>query len=260
MSQTQIPFLVLPLRLQAGEQKDIGIYGDFMSYVSVVDANNNPIDPSNILIDLGSGFVAMSSILPAKMTFYKFSIKNNYNTTVTVTLIIGFETSVIYVQNINIARDLVGLFKTADWNKSLDANNNIKINVITDSVGLAKDSTVALLAKDSTFKFFVSVLNNAVITANGKSSTYDVWSYKQLDVTIYVSAVSGTSPTITFYVDVLDSLGNVIKSYAGSTLSAVGSDYITITGTTIGRYVRVRWVVGGTSPSFTVNVELVGKV
>jgi hypothetical protein len=81
----------------------------------------------------------MSSLLPAKMIFNKIIILNTASVTVNIQFIIGFETSVIYVQNINIAQDFVGLVKTADITKS-KALNFKNVNVGTTPTQITSTS------------------------------------------------------------------------------------------------------------------------
>lgn len=76
----------------------------------------------------------------------------------------------------------------------------------------------------------------------------------QLDVT----AASGTTPNLTVFVEttVDDVNWDVIGTFAAKT--AVGREVITI-GNLIGTEVRIRWVITGTTPSFTFAVKLVGE-
>jgi len=73
---------------------------------------------------------------------------------------------------------------------------------------------------------------------------------------INVTAVSGTSPTLNLYVDIQDPASlNWANQYAFPQITAVGLYYqpLQVQST---KY-RVRWVVGGTSPSFTFSVGVV---
>jgi len=71
-----------------------------------------------------------------------------------------------------------------------------------------------------------------------------------------VSAVSGTSPTLNLYVDIQDPASlNWTNQYTFSTIVTTGLYYqpLQVQST---KY-RIRWVVGGTSPSFTFSVGVV---
>jgi len=71
-----------------------------------------------------------------------------------------------------------------------------------------------------------------------------------------VTAVSGTSPTLDLYVDIRDPCsGNWVNQDKFSTITAVGT-YALAVWVRSTQY-RVRWVLGGTSPSFTFSVGAV---
>jgi hypothetical protein len=103
-------------------------------------------------------------------------------------------------------------------------------------VSLADLSAVTATANGTT-------VDNAVATTNGSVAQ------------IHVTAVSGTSPTMTAIVQ---------HSTNGSTWATLGtftaitgttSEVITTTGT-VNRYVRAQYTVGGTTPSITCQVSL----
>jgi hypothetical protein len=100
-------------------------------------------------------------------------------------------------------------------------------------------------------KFSIHV--DQTVTANGNSSIHIVPIGKQLILFVNVTdSPTGTSPTITFTVDELDpgDTNTVISTVSGTTLSAFGTQEIPIRIVRSGA-VRVSWVVGGESPSFT---------
>jgi hypothetical protein len=78
-------------------------------------------------------------------------------------------------------------------------------------------------------------------------------------VCLDVTAVSGTSPTLDVYVEAKDQLSSKYKVVWQQTgITGTGtfwSDVLTLPY----KYVRVRWVIGGTSPSFTFSVGLEAK-
>lgn len=94
----------------------------------------------------------------------------------------------------------------------------------------------------------------AARTASGNSGALGQFSHAavlrlQLDVT----AASGTSPTLDVVIeDTLDGTNyNTIGTFAQKT--AAGREVINIT-TPFSETLRVRWTVGGTTPSFTFSV------
>lgn len=99
-----------------------------------------------------------------------------------------------------------------------------------------------------------TLVSSAARTTSGDSDTLTGWGVPatarvQLDVT----AASGTGPTLDVVVeDTLDGTNwNVIGTFAQ--LAGVGREVINIT-TPFAERVRVRWTMGGTSPSYTFAV------
>ncbi len=99
-----------------------------------------------------------------------------------------------------------------------------------------------------------TLVASAARTASGDTGTLTGWGTAtniraQLDVT----AASGTSPTLNAVIeDTLDgSNWNTVGTFAQRT--AAGREVINIT-TPFSDRLRVRWTVGGTTPSFTFSV------
>jgi hypothetical protein len=116
-------------------------------------------------------------------------------------------------------------------------------------------------------KSFVSLLTqaSAAKTASGNTADLSVGQLIDLLVLANITAVSGTSPTLQFFVDVKgpDNIYYQLPR-ATPTLNAVSQDIVAIgPGLAIpygfGNTVRVRWVIGGTSPSFTFSLSVIGK-
>jgi len=99
-------------------------------------------------------------------------------------------------------------------------------------------------------------LFSGTVTANGNTADIDLSDFSEMEVEIKVTSVGGTSPTLNVYVEgKFETTGDYkpITSQPG----------ITTTGTWFPdpvrlrfRLVRVRWIVGGTSPSFTFTVAV----
>jgi len=105
----------------------------------------------------------------------------------------------------------------------------------------------------------ITILNAQAITSNGNSSNIDVGGYPYVFVFIYVSAVSGTSPSLNVYLNAVDEVSNTSVSIASITgISSTGTYYMSASGLAV-RYVNVSWTVGGTSPSFTTTITLKAK-
>ena len=94
---------------------------------------------------------------------------------------------------------------------------------------------------------------NCSIAASGPSSQefFDVVGASKAELLITIGANSGgTSPTIQFFIDVIDIVsGATIKTYNGTLITNVngGVDYISIDGRSVllGDYIQVRWALGG---------------
>lgn len=99
--------------------------------------------------------------------------------------------------------------------------------------------------------------NATVVVASGNAVfTTAPTNVGALIVLITLSALVGTAATITFAIDLEDLHGNFVQVAAGTALSAVGSQEITVP-TVITTGGRLRWTTGGTvftSATFTASV------
>lgn len=101
----------------------------------------------------------------------------------------------------------------------------------------------------------VVLLPSAARTASGSGSDVDVGRFICAELCLDVTAVSGTSPTLDVYIEGKDQYTGKYKVLFSQTgISAVSTYWFTIT-TLAFRYLRVRWAIGGTSPSFTFSVS-----
>lgn len=99
------------------------------------------------------------------------------------------------------------------------------------------------------------LMASAARTASGNSGLLDDYdSADSLRVQLNVTAVSGVAPTLDLVIeDTLDGTNwNTIGTFAQRT--AVGREVINIT-IPFADTIRVRWTIGGTSPSFTFDVR-----
>jgi hypothetical protein len=86
----------------------------------------------------------------------------------------------------------------------------------------------------------------------------------QLAVDINITAVSGTTPSITFFVDRIGADGNwyQLAPAAFPAQTAVGTLSVSLgpgdTGAAMTQQIRFRWVVSGTGPSFTFSASIIG--
>lgn len=90
-------------------------------------------------------------------------------------------------------------------------------------------------------------------TSNGSSASVDLGVRTTVELVLAVTVVSGSSPTLAVVVEHSDDevLWNTLGSFAS--VSAAGRSALRLPGAL--RYVRVRWTLGGGTPSFTFSVR-----
>jgi hypothetical protein len=103
------------------------------------------------------------------------------------------------------------------------------------------------------------------ISTSADSGPLNVQNYQELAVDINATAKTGTSPTIQFLVDRLGADGvwyNVWTSSVVSTVTTTISQSIgagLTLASSFGGTVRFKWVLGGTTPTWTYSVSIIGK-
>jgi hypothetical protein len=106
----------------------------------------------------------------------------------------------------------------------------------------------------------VAILPSAARTASGITSDINVEKFIAAEVCVDVTAVSGTSPTLDVYLEGKDQLSGKYKTIWSQTgINAVGTYWSPTISTLAFKYIRLRWVIGGTSPSFTFSCGMEGK-
>lgn len=102
------------------------------------------------------------------------------------------------------------------------------------------------------------VASAARTTSSNSGIIYGLGPAESIRAQLDVTAAAGTSPTLDVVVeDTLDGTNyNTIGTFAQKT--AAGREVINIT-TPFSDQVRIRWTVGGTSPSFTFSVRAVAQ-
>jgi hypothetical protein len=153
------------------------------------------------------------------------------------------------------------------------------INIVRDDVGLAKDSTLQLLTKSlrsiggdsllttiydsyiivpvdlqARYKSAGLTLYSGTVTANGNTADIDVSPFSALEILLKVTGIGGTNPSLSVYIEgKFEATGDYKPLVYQEGITSTGTWFFTITQL-IFRYIRVRWVVGGISPSFTFAV------
>jgi hypothetical protein len=97
-------------------------------------------------------------------------------------------------------------------------------------------------------------LFSGTVTSSGNTADIDLSLYSIIEVEVKVTAVGGTTPTLDIYVEgKFEATGDykVLASVTGITSTGV---WFLVINPLVFRFIRVRWVVGGTTPSFTFTV------
>ena len=96
-------------------------------------------------------------------------------------------------------------------------------------------------------------------TASGQSGDIDVGQFLYGELCVDVTAVAGTTPTLDVYIEGKDETSGKYKvMWHPVQITAIGTAWEPITMLAF-RLIRIRWVIGGTTPSFTFSSALQGK-
>jgi hypothetical protein len=106
----------------------------------------------------------------------------------------------------------------------------------------------------------IVIAPSAARTASGNTSDIDVGRILKAEICIDVTAVSGTTPTLDVYVEGKDQLSGKYKTLFSQTgINAVGTFWTPNPIDIAFKYIRARWVIGGTSPQFVFSVGMEAK-
>lgn len=112
-----------------------------------------------------------------------------------------------------------------------------------------------------------TILSSSARTSSSASEIFDVSPWSELTVLIDVTAASGTTPTLDFTLQAA-STATATTFHDWPTVGPFGHaamTQITAAGQAqyifggIGQYVRMKYTIGGTSPSFTFSVTYILK-
>lgn len=104
-----------------------------------------------------------------------------------------------------------------------------------------------------------TLVSSQAITATGQSSSINAGDCKEGLLAINISAVSGTSPSCQFSLQVNDGLGNWynIPNVTIAAQTAVGQVIVPVTN--FHDQIRLSYTLTGTTPSFTFSAQFLGK-
>jgi hypothetical protein len=103
-------------------------------------------------------------------------------------------------------------------------------------------------------------------TVGASSAAISVGTFREFLVLVNVTTVSGTTPSLAFFVDTSSDGGTTWMQIAsGSAITATGFQLIPLgagssaTPVLFGDTIRLRWTISGTTPSFTFSAVGIGK-
>lgn len=106
--------------------------------------------------------------------------------------------------------------------------------------------------------------SSGALTATGDSGDLTVSSYSELSLDCNISAVSGSSPTLQLFVDRKGADNTYYPIWQSASIGAttkvstsIGAGLAYNQG--FGSTIKLRWVIGGSSPSFTASFSIIGK-
>ena len=107
-------------------------------------------------------------------------------------------------------------------------------------------------------------LASQTTSTNADSGSLDVTKYRETLVLCNITAATGTTPTIQFFVESLGSDGIWYAIYSSSTINGVATVVKSIgsgqsSATSLGNTIRLRWAITGTTPSFTFSASIIAK-
>jgi hypothetical protein len=104
----------------------------------------------------------------------------------------------------------------------------------------------------------ITLLPSAARTTSGNGDGSSAAAeFREGNVLLDITAVSGTSPSLTATIETSADGSNWFAHTAFSAKTAAGKDVLKLAN--LGSYVRVSYTISGTSPSFTFSVVLDGK-
>lgn len=97
---------------------------------------------------------------------------------------------------------------------------------------------------------------SAARTANGSGTTISADPARHMSALINITAVSGTSPTLVVSVEGSTDGSTWFTLGATGSLVAAGKQVLNVGPLALPPQLRVSWVIGGTTPSWTFRVDL----
>ena len=132
----------------------------------------------------------------------------------------------------------------------------IALILLTAAVLVPPPIQAQVAARDASAAFLkeVTFASSAAYTATGNSSVIDLGAYDVGNIIVNITAVTGTSPTLTvnFQVCADNACAISVNHTSSSSLTTTGQTLLKVNQ--FARYVRVNYTIGGTTPSFTMSI------
>jgi hypothetical protein len=239
-----VRYMVLSDRLTA----DVNEWGDFIS----IDPEKTTVDLTKVWVkfDDSAFWFRLSDVYDTEVYFRRLSLKwDSSQVGGTLVLIIGREYRFRRIRGVVvIAGETVGLAKDDTVKNLLSKDSSGKVKVDNANYEAMAPSDIQAVYKDK------AILYSGTVTSSGNSADINVSNFSVLEIELKVTSVSGTSPTLSVYVEgKFEDTGDYKPLVYQEGITGTGTWFFTVTKLAF-RYIRVRWVVGGTNPSFTFGV------
>lgn len=104
---------------------------------------------------------------------------------------------------------------------------------------------------------YVTFLPAAARTTSGNSGAFNLYDHDELLVFLNVTGASGSSPTLDVKVQTQDPAGEWYELESFTQKTEAGKEARAVT--CFGENIRIAYIIGGSSPSFTFGVTAVAK-
>jgi hypothetical protein len=266
-----LPFLQLPFKLPREiyykpnyrplfitldvKPKELSIVGD---YFAVLASN---ADLSKVYVgfnipperELTLATVAQGVITPFSKIYLTWE---DSETGKFVVAVVGQEAAFLLTrEGVVLTQDLVGLAREATLAAIKAKTDNLNFTAEGFLRGsIATSEIMVPVDLQARFKPPGMTLFSGTVTSSGSTADIDVSLYSALEIILKVMAVSGTNPVLNVYIEGrFEATGDYKPLVFQEGITSTGIWYFTI-NPCVFRYIRVRWLVGGTSPSFTFTV------
>jgi hypothetical protein len=158
-----------------------------------------------------------------------------------------------YIRNINVElgtraseATLAGIKAKTD-NLNFTAEGFLRDSIATSEIMVPVDLQARYKSPGLT-------LFSGTVTSSGNTVDIDLSLYSVVEIEIKVTSVGGTTPTLDVYIEGKFEATRDYKVLASQTgITSTGVWFLTI-NPLVFSFIRVRWLVGGTSPRFTFTV------